>query len=278
MNEEGLGIQYIGVPGVTHDCVEAIAHLIQSRVKITSARILTCKNRHCLFLTTEFGEMLVKSGFTSGYSGTGPAGFSEVLALLDGFDTSIDEIEVANAVLVAIDQCGLNAKTLEWIRAAKPVVPSRLYDYVRARDYGTDNKGPLWRKVFQPLIPFAIIDPRIIDLAMTFWDNPDNSLNVGYRRLEDIFRKRLRSQLIGRALFGVAFLNKPIRFTWKGCSDSEHSGRAELFTGITQAHRNPRMHQELKHSEEEMLSEFLLLNHLFRLEAEVIRNRSTKKT
>jgi len=47
----------------------------------------------------------------------------------------------------------------------------------------------LWRE-FPPVIPFAIIDGRIIDLPMSFWGNPNDRLLSGYRRLEDIVRER----------------------------------------------------------------------------------------
>jgi len=43
-----------------------------------------------------------------------------------------------------------------------------------------------------------------------------------------------------------------------------------LFTGAFGAHRNPRAHKELTSQNEELLAEFLLLNHLYRLERDTV--------
>ena len=45
-------------------------------------------------------------------------------------------------------------------------------------------------------------------------------------------------------------------------------GRANLFAGSFGAYRNRRAHKEMKGQDNEVLSEFLLLNHLYRLEIE----------
>jgi hypothetical protein len=121
-------------------------------------------------------------------------------------------------------------------------------------------------------MPLAIVDARIIDLAQAFWSNPDSSLSLGYRRLEDILRNRLNVKDSGKALFGRAFQNEPSALTWKGCNESEHQGRGNLFSATTEAYRNPRAHREPNHNEEEAHAEFLLLNQLFRMEAEAIEN------
>ncbi len=44
----------------------------------------------------------------------------------------------------------------------------------------------------------------------------------------------------------------------------------ELFTGAYLAYRNRRAHRESNDSAESLLAEFLLLNHLYRLEKESI--------
>lgn len=226
-----------------------------------------------MYLSADGGTYVVKSGFTSGYNGTGPSGFSGTLALLGSIGATVDEVEVGPMVLQRCDACTLTSKDIVRIREARCVLPSRIHDYIRWLDYDPERRSLLWSKVFRPQVPLTIIDSRLTDIAQSFWDNPDNNLNLGYRRLEDIFRKRLKSNEVGRALFASAFLSKPVRLTWKACKDSEHEGRAFLFIGMTQAHRNPRAHQEKRDNDEEMLSEFLLLNHLYRLEAMTIRKR-----
>jgi hypothetical protein len=53
---------------------------------------------------------------------------------------------------------------------------------------------------------------------------------------------------------------------WQDCSEGEMAARANLLVSAYGAHRNPRAHRELRSSATEQISEFLLLNHLFRLE------------
>jgi hypothetical protein len=48
----------------------------------------------------------------------------------------------------------------------------------------------------------------------------------------------------------------------------ERTGRANLFVGAYLAYRNPRAHHEKKPDKREQLSEFLLLNHLYKLQRE----------
>jgi hypothetical protein len=50
----------------------------------------------------------------------------------------------------------------------------------------------------------------------------------------------------------------------------------QLFTGTFAAHRNPRAHREPKERAAIALREFLLLNHLYILEAQAISNPNAK--
>jgi hypothetical protein len=75
-------------------------------------------------------------------------------------------------------------------------------------------------------VPLAIIDSRIHDLAKTFWDDPDRSLMLGYRRLEEVLRTRLRSEAHSKRLFTEAFLGENRKLEWPGLDESEQSGRA----------------------------------------------------
>jgi hypothetical protein len=118
------------------------------------------------------------------------------------------------------------------------------------------------------VIPFAIIDARIIDLAISFWKDPDDKLLKGYRRLEDAIRKRTSLDEHGTKLFSQTFAGNNPKLTWDHIDDGERAGRANLFTGAYMAHRNPRAHRELESDRDGQLAEFLLLNHLFRLEKE----------
>ncbi len=165
----------------------------------------------------------------------------------------------------------LTNKDLQTIEAAQPRRPLRWTDYVHERDWKQQDDGTLWQSLFDPVMPFSIIDPRIMDLARTFWDNPNDCLLTAYRRLEDIFRKRTGSDEHGAKLFSVAFRRNPAMLRWDGCDSGEHDGRAQLFAAAFMAYRNPRAHRELAHNANEALTEFLLLNQLFLLEKDAVR-------
>jgi hypothetical protein len=157
---------------------------------------------------------------------------------------------------------------MERIDAERPVRPSRWTDYLMERHFEAARKGTLWVE-FPPVIPFATVDSRLMDLARSFWDDPDDKLLKAYRRLEDIVRKRTRLTGSGAGLFSSAFFGATACLEWRNVDDDgEHAGRATLFTGAYKAHRNPRAHRELKTKRAEQLSEFSLLNHLYRLEKE----------
>jgi hypothetical protein len=107
-----------------------------------------------------------------------------------------------------------------------------------------------------------------MDLAISFWKDPDDRLLKGYRRLEDMIRERIQTHEHGTKLLSEAFVGNNPKLTWKNIDDAEKIGRGNLFTAAFMAHRNPRAHRVLKTYRDAQLSEFLLLNHLYRLESE----------
>jgi hypothetical protein len=81
---ELAGIEYVGLPGISEECQNAVLRLLQFGDKITHARILSSSGDHCLLLTVHVGDIVaVKSGFASGYLGEGPRTFSYVLEVLE---------------------------------------------------------------------------------------------------------------------------------------------------------------------------------------------------
>lgn len=275
MWEQGLGkakqlagLEYHGVAGSSLDCQQAVLRLIQCQVSITTARIITSASNHSLLLTTDIGdEIAIKAGFSSGYGGTGPATFSVVLQLLFMHGIEIDELIVDATLINRLDRSALTTTDLEHIRTAVAVKPSRWPQYILERHFEQARNGTLWRE-FSPVIPFSIVDGRLVDLTIKFWDDPDSNLLRGYRRLEDIVRARTGLTESNTKLFSRAFAGKDALLTWPVLDENERAGRLNLITGAYMAYRNPRAHQEKPRSE--LLAEFLLLNQLFRLEEEAV--------
>lgn len=266
------GIEYHGQAGASKDCQDAIMRLLQYGDKITHARILTCAETyckgHCFLLTVGVGDLVaIKSGFSSGYRGEGPRTFSYVLQLLNAHGVEIEEFEVGESVIERLDSSSLTRSDINKLDAARPVRPARWSDYIFDKDWDREKGGTLWEE-FDPVIPLGIIDSRIIDLALSFWEDPDDKLLTGYRRLEDIVRERAGIDQHGAKLFGQAFVGDVAKLGWKGLGRSEQTGRGNLFVAAYMAHRNPRAHRELEEYANSQLTEFLLLNHLFLLEKE----------
>jgi hypothetical protein len=64
------------------------------------------------------------------------------------------------------------------------------------------------------VVPFAIVDPSLMDLALTFWDAPSDRLLTAFRRLEDIVRKRTGLKDRAGKLFARAFLGEAALLRW----------------------------------------------------------------
>jgi hypothetical protein len=276
------GIAYAGVAGSSQDCRTAVLQLLFYGNRIARVRILTHDGSHCLLLTVGESDLIaIKSGFASGYQGEGPQTLAFVLQALLAYGTDIEEYEVPEGYLARLDASALTSKDIGLLERLRPIRPSRWYGY----DYGYQDserreKGVLFADL-EPRLPLAIIDSRIVDIAIHFEDDPDGKLLTGYRRLEDIVRER--TGLVGEVstrLFAKAFLGEESLLYWEGVDGGEQQGRAQLFTGTYMAHRNPRAHQERghglgKHGLGRHISEFLLLNHLFGLEREAsVRSNS----
>jgi len=269
MSRTLAGIEYLGLPGITRDCKEAVMNLIQCGQKITRAHILTNDHDHCLLLEVEPGRLIaVKSGFGSGYSGEGARGFSFVLELLFRLQVEITEHKVDGQVLERLDDSALTLADVAALDSAKTSIRRRWPDYILEQHERSGEDGNLWGQ-FRDVMPFSIIDSRLIDLALEFEERPDDCLLKGYRRLEDRVRERTGLDEHGQKLFSQVFLGKPPLLTWTKIDESEIVGRAQLFTGAFMAYRNPRAHRESQESSGE-LPEFLILNHLFLLEREAV--------
>jgi hypothetical protein len=271
---EPAGIEYVGIGGVSKECLDAVLRFIQYGDRITHVRILSSSRDHCLLLTTNFGDLVaVKSGFASGYGGEGPRTFSYVLQVLETHAAEIEEYNVAPDLLDRLDKSALTSTDLEALDKSRPLRPSRWHDYVSEDDWEKNKKGTIWHE-FPVVVPLAIIDSRIMDLAIAFWDGPDDKLLLGYRRLEDIIRERTGTDQHGTKLFSQVFNPKDGQLTWNDGDEGERAGKMNLFTGRYGAHRNRRAHRELREDREDLLAEFLLLNHLYRLERDSVRRET----
>lgn len=263
-------LQYLGAVGISARCLDSIRRLLQFGDRITDATLLSCNGRHAVILRLQSEECIaIRSGFTSGYFGEGPRVLSEALALLDSHGCEIDEIDVPNGLLDRLNESRLRKGDLEVIQRSQPRRPIRWRDYVHQEHRIAGERYRL-RQAFPPVIPFAIIDGRIQDVGRELLASPDNALLTAFRRFEDTVRRRIASEKHGDSLFKQAFMGTGAVLVWRSISQGEADARAGLFTNAYSAYRNPRAHREQVLTTEQALTEFLLLNHLFLLEAATV--------
>jgi len=242
---EEASLEFIGMEGISTICVTSIIELIQGGNRISRAFILTHDNNHCLYLEIEpLRAILVKSGFSSGYNGEGPNSFSYVLALLEVHGAEIDEFSVNKKNLTKIDRNELRKHELLSILKSHPIRPLRWHDY-KNRDINSNLFSAKHWQRFPLVMPFKIIDAELFDLALSFWEAPSDKLMQGYRRLEDIVRKKSEIDGHGARLFNRAFMGNSSVLYWDEIGESEQIGRANLFIGLYCGYRNPRAHKKL---------------------------------
>ena len=274
------GIEYHGVAGCTQDCLAALQRLLLCPAFLKTALILTCRDNrygdHALLLHNEFGDPIaIKSGFASGYGGEGPSGFSFALAMLKFHSVELEEIDVDRKALARLDASALTSADLEAITATPPLRPHALWDYILPEHFSLTERKNIWRQ-WEPIIPLQIIDDRLVDLALDFWSDPDSALIKAHRQLETIVRERIGMNadagMKGGAarIYARAFQGDEPKLTWEGVSASERQGRASLFIGVVGAHRNARAHREVNATQCELVSELLLINHLYQLEKDAL--------
>jgi hypothetical protein len=134
--------------------------------------------------------LAIKSGFASGYGGEGPRTFSYVLQIRERHGVEIQEYVVEPSLLERLDASALTRSDMEALEAAHPVQPWRWHDSLQERHWMHSEDGNLWHEEFPLGVPFAVVDSRLMDLALDFRSGADARLLDGYRRLEDILRAR----------------------------------------------------------------------------------------
>lgn len=289
-------VQYHGLAGISRSCLDAVRRILSFGERADLAILLTSGGRHAvLLLSARHGDIAIKSGFSSGYRGEGPAALADALNSLAAANINIEEVEAPAQLLDRLDLSAMTMADLDLIRRRSPIRPSRWYDYIYAARGDDAERNRAWSS-YPEVMPWRSIDSRLHDLAATFAEDPDRAILEGFRRLEDIVRKRIGSREHGAKLFSIAFAGDKPALQWHekpattvldfemtdtlqphldgGMPElidrGEQIGRAQLFTGAYQAFRNPRAHRRLDMPGLDPLSEFLVLNQLFLFEGAAV--------
>jgi len=267
-------IEYAGIPGATQECLRAIVRFVHFGDEITEAKILSSGNKHCFLLRINSDYVAIKSGFASGYLGGGPNGLLMAIKILEDHNNKIMILEcnVSHEIIEKIDSSCLLTSDIdsiekgksEWIHGSR----SKLNDWFYSGDCPKQKNTKEFQENFPKTINFSLIDERILDLALSYKNNPEESIETGYKRLEQLIRKRTGLKEHGVKLFNKAFVEKDCKLIWGDFEESANQGKALLFKSVFMAYRNPRAHNEMESSDEDLLREFILMNQLFVLEGE----------
>jgi hypothetical protein len=273
-------VNYRGSRGVTRHCIDALSNFLQETRETGIALLLSgpkdphgCRS-HALLLTLDgLVRLVIPDGFASGYGGTGPAGLSTAIALLHSRNWDINEVEVAEVLFERVCRGEASRGQLDQIIKAPKKPISHVFDYLRPELLESETMSDVWRDA--PVnIPLPLIDPRIFDIAISFWGDPDSSLHKAYRRLEDLVRERTGFNGVndhGAKLFSRALGNDKSPFVWR-VNEEDSVCYAPLFTASFSGFRNPRAHRDPgQESDIELAMEFLQLNMLFTLEAQLVK-------
>lgn len=258
-------IQYLGVASITEFCLDGLRMLLQHRLAIEHAHLLSCDQEHGFLLETTLGVWGIKPGFASGYGGEGAKGLAIAIRALMSRNIMISEHFVDRGMMRRLSDGKISRRDLERLLENPPTY-SRWPIYLQISSTRSiwDQQADLWD---QPMgIPFALVDERIMDLANRFWNNPDDALLAGYRRLEDTVRQRIQTDKHGIKVFQRAFSNSTPLLRWEECEQAEQQGRCDLFCAAYSSFRNPRAHREIETHPKLALQELLLLSYLFSLE------------
>jgi hypothetical protein len=263
-------IDYLNGRGTTQGAQEALMCTLQNYPEIKQAWLLTESVYHCIVLHLPNDQYtVVRGGFASGHGGEGAKGLSRTLLFLNSLDIVVSEVVLPFKMWRKVDDAKLSHSDITWLQQQRKD-PSGWQRYILAGDLDR-CKTELWGRAI-PAVPMVTIDSRLHDVAMKFWDNPDAKLLDGFRMLETIVRNRIGSTKGGIPLFQDAFQAKDHPLDWPESNQTlyNNSTRSVLFLAIYSEFRNARAHNIIKRSANELLSELLMLNQLFRFEAESV--------
>jgi len=269
-NRPSEEIQYMGTL-YTQDCLEAIGFILQTQKEIEKALLLSCDQKHAFLIKSNRNIYIIRSGFTSGYQGEGPKGLASSLQLLLKHNIEIDEIIISEKIMTKVNHSSLSDANIKMFLTTKVVRPTNLYEHIYAI-YKTTEYQIKNDRYYPTQLPFHLIDERILDLALKFNDDPNRSIFNAFIRLENIVQKRVNSDKHSSALFEYAFCSENSPLICKSEDKKASQATARLFPNIYKAFRNEHAHNEVSKSPQTSIREFLLINELYLLEREAIKN------
>lgn len=255
----------VGVSGASHESFQALAIVLQTSERIEYAILVGAPIEdspiwtHLFVIATESSTsprfVVVRSGFASGYGGTGPAYTSQAVLLLDSMDVETRGVEVDLETFRRIEDGTASYDELRALHEAPDSGRHGPWDVVREGHWPNRDSQSLWRYWTTVWIPRALVHGEFQEHVAEFERNPHDSFLATTRKLESRLRQKLllfgaaeAKRLEGRRLVDRAF-GKNGRLTWRApdgepLDDRERESRRELFAGTLGALRNIAAHDD----------------------------------
>ena len=276
-NIDPAEIQYMGISDDVETCVLAIDTVVNSENPPRKASIVTWRKdrsnriyRH-LFLFWYWNHVpltVVHSGFTSGYGGSGPHGFSEALCSILYREISTNEIFLSESEFNAIEKRRLTPKIIERLRTADDMPFEFPWHWIMPR-HSEITESEFWAQRHNPKMVFDFLDNEISKQCRKLYPlNREESVFVAFKVVEERLRALMSKsndyqedltsdRLITRALNPTSGI-----LTDKGLSPSEREGMHLMFKGAFQFVRNPRAHRIIDNQDEQHSIELMYLANL----------------
>ena len=273
-------VQYMGIPGDTETCVLAVDTVVNSENPPRKASVVGWrKDLHSmiyehLFLFWDWNKVpltVVHSGFTSGYGGTGPHGFSEALCMVFCREIPTNPIFVNETDFNAIENRRLTAKIIDRLHNADDRPIEWPWGWIMPRDLEQLEKHTFWSSRHHPKMVFDFLSPDIAKRCQKLHaHDPEAAVFMAFKVVEERLRSLVSNSkgdeeaLTADRLIAAALNPTSGILTDKTLSLSEREGKFLMFKGAFQFVRNPRAHrivdnQDEQHSIELMYFADLLL-------------------
>lgn len=283
-NDEQAFISYIGTTGIPIACTDAIIDLLGRGKRVEKIKLLSSPKdkygnaSHGFMITFEvLGWFIVLPGYASGYSGSGPNHLSQVLSILRRYGFIFPEINLDSHQFRRLVSGSLTDEDIGYIYDHPKRYCGDVNEYIYPEHLNDAEKWSLLEK-YDSRLPLPILHPELQKYAIAVFDNPEATLREIYTKLEQRIKKLADIESFETKYIEIAIGPKKGKLKLSLTDDyGQQDGFKFLIKGLTQLHRNQLMHNPeslFHHKQHNIISEFLLLNHVYRLSDYLIKNET----
>lgn len=269
-----LQVQYLGVPGVTNECIKALVTILTSPYPCREITILFCKeHEHPLHEEQHYSASfvawdwldsevtIVPDGFGT-HGGTGGWGLALALELIRFHAIPLKEKWIVDAEqfhrINRGTPTGRDLKDLRQSEFGAPSWPAYMRNF-GSRLWLQVTPHAYWR------FPYWLLEPELWENVKGIEEDGDTATFRAVKRLEVVIRQLsgLDARLVGEELVNQA-MREGGKLTPLGATSGEIQAWSNLFRGVMGAFKNPQSHRDVKLTIEDAAAQVLTVNLLIR--------------